>query len=80
VTAEGSISAQFEQTVLVTRDRTKPPSSKTTGTSVSKVIRLTARLAIDAGEYERARALLDVLEEKPRSAAVVPLASRRPAP
>jgi hypothetical protein len=42
-------------------------------TSTDEAVRLAAKLAIDAGDLGRARALLDLLEAKPRSAGVTPL-------
>jgi hypothetical protein len=41
-------------------------------------IRTAAKLAIDAGDLDRARALLDLLDAKPKTAAVLALAGRKP--
>lgn len=41
-----------------------------------EAIRVAAKVAIDAGEYERARALLDLLEVRAQAATVVPLTLR----
>jgi hypothetical protein len=41
-----------------------------------EAIRVAAKVAIDVGEYERARALLNLLEVRPQAATVVPLPLR----
>jgi hypothetical protein len=46
-------------------------------TTTDDAIRLAAKLAIDAGEYPRARALIDLLEQRPISAPVLALATTR---
>jgi hypothetical protein len=43
-----------------------------------QAIRTAAKLAIDAGDLARARVLLDLLDARPRAAAVLMLATRKP--
>jgi hypothetical protein len=57
-------------------DETRRGVSAVPATS-DEAIRVAAKVAIDVGEYERARALLDLLEVRPRAATVVPLPLRR---
>jgi hypothetical protein len=59
--------------VSASTDRTR---GATTG-DADAAIRAAAKVAIDAGDLERARALLDLLDARPAAATVVTLASRR---
>ena len=45
--------------------------------TTDEAVRLAAKLAIDAADYDRARALLDILAERPRGASVRSLAVRK---
>jgi hypothetical protein len=51
-------------------------SPATTVSEVDAAVRATAKLAIDAGDYRRARALLDLLDG-PKGAAIISLAPKQ---
>lgn len=61
-------------------DQTRREVSASGPVSTDDAIRLAAKLAVDADDLDRARALLDLLELKPRSASVLPVAANVPAP
>jgi hypothetical protein len=55
-------------------DATRPAVSAST-VDTDEAIRAAAKLAIDAGDTKRARALLDLLDAKPKAAPVLTLAA-----
>jgi hypothetical protein len=59
-------------------DQRRREVSASTPMSTDVAIRAAAKVAINAGDLTRARALLDLLGAKPRAAPVVTLAPRRP--
>jgi len=54
-------------------DARRPEVSASAPPDTDDVIRTAAKLAIDAGDVDRAHALLDLLAAKPRPASVTPL-------
>jgi len=57
-----------------------PPNTAAPPHDADEAIRTAAKLAIDAGDVDRARALLDLLDTNPRTTAtVLTLAARKPA-
>jgi hypothetical protein len=59
-------------------DARPPEVSASTPADADEAIRTAAKLAIDAGDVQRARALLDLLDAKPKPAPVLALATRKP--
>jgi hypothetical protein len=58
-------------------DAKRPDVSASAPLDTDDAIRTAAKLAIDAGDVVRARALLDLLDAKPKTAAVLTLAHVR---
>ena len=55
-----------------------PPAAPPGAADTDAAIRMAAKVAIDAGDYRRARALIDLLETKPaEKTPIVALASKR---
>jgi parallel beta-helix repeat protein len=60
-----------------TQDDAKQRSVSASATTADDAIRAAVHVAVDVGEYDRARGLLDLLDAKPRGATVTPLAVMR---
>jgi len=59
-------------------DVKRPPVSASTGPDTDEAIRIAAKVAIEAGDTKRARALLDLLDARPKPATLLTLAERSP--
>jgi hypothetical protein len=60
-----------------TRGDAKQPAVSASTPSTDEAIRAAAKLAIDVGDTTRARALLDLLEARPKPAPVLLLATKK---
>ncbi len=75
----GAASSVSDAGAVTRGDSKQPEVSASAPLDTDEAIRTAAKLAIDAGDLGRARALLDLLDAKPKPAAVLTLASKRPA-
>jgi hypothetical protein len=76
-TAPSVASGRANDEDSATKGDATPPAVSASTADTDEAIRAAAKLAIDAGDTKRARALLDLLDAKPKAAPVLALATKR---